>query len=132
VTDPPSFFFDNNIPPAIADGMKAFGERVTHLQELYPGRLDIKDTEWMVDVARGGFTVVTRDLHIKRNRLELSEFKRHQLGGFWLGGKNRSACEMIQQIVRNWPRMKEVARSVGRPFIYVLPITGTKLEKFDL
>jgi hypothetical protein len=132
VTDPPFFFFDHNIPPPLAEGMKAFGERVIHLQELYPSRLDIKDTEWMADVAKAGYTVLTRDLKMKRNKLELDEFRRHGLGGFWLAGKNRSACEMIQQVVRCWPRMKELARNAGRPFIYIVPIGGTKLDRFDL
>lgn len=31
------FFFDNNLSPGLARGMKGFGEDVVHLTEVFPG-----------------------------------------------------------------------------------------------
>ena len=47
-------------------------------------------------------------------------------GAFFMGGKNRNRCQLIQQLVRNWPRMKELAKKTRVPFAFRVPPSGTK------
>ena len=44
--------------------------------------------------------------------------KQHRVGAFFLGGKGRSRWDIIQQVVRNWPRMNELADRTARPFAF--------------
>jgi predicted nuclease of predicted toxin-antitoxin system len=39
------FFFDNNLSEKLTRGMKAFGEDVVHLKEIFPG--GAPDPEWL-------------------------------------------------------------------------------------
>ena len=39
------FFVDNNLSPQLANGMKAFGEDVIHITEIFPDNTD--DTEYL-------------------------------------------------------------------------------------
>ena len=58
--------------------------------------------------------------------------KEHEVGAFFMGGKNRNRCELIQQLVRNWPRMKELARKTPVPFAFQIPPSGTKFRLLPL
>jgi predicted nuclease of predicted toxin-antitoxin system len=124
------FFFDNNLSPHLAAGMKAFGEEVMHLTDQF-GQ-DALDAEWLPYVGNHELVLVTRDLSIRRHPLELNALKKHKVAVFCLGGKNRNRCELIRQLVRNWPRMKELAGNTNRPFAFRIPPTGTKFDRIPL
>lgn len=124
------FFIDNNLSPSLARGMKAFGEAVDHLQEHFPK--DTADTEWLEYIGNNDFFLVTRDNAIRKNPAELQSLKRHGVGAFFLGGKSRTRCELIQQLVRNWPRIKEYATRQKKPFAFRVPPSGTKFDKLSL
>ena len=53
-------------------------------------------------------------------------------GAFFMGGKNRNACQLIQQLVRNWPRMKEIAEKTRRPFAFRIRPKGAKFDLLPL
>ena len=54
---------DNNIGPGVAQGMRCFGEDVTHLAEHF--RADGSDPEWLAEVGRRGWFVLTRNNRIR-------------------------------------------------------------------
>ena len=110
--------------------MKAFGEDVMHLTEEFSQ--DANDSEWLPYVGDHNLILVTRDLKVRRRPFELKALKEHKVGVFFLGGKSRTKCELIQQLVRNWPRMKYLAESTGRPFVYHIPPRGTKIVNIPL
>ncbi len=58
--------------------------------------------------------------------------KQHGVGAFFMGGKNLQRCQLIQQLVRNWPRMKELANKTNVPFAFHVPPTGKKLTSMNL
>jgi hypothetical protein len=124
------FFFDNNLSPHLANGMRAFQEDVTHLIDHFPE--GVKDVDWLPVVAGNKWPLVTRDERIRKNPAELMAIRKHSVGAFFLGGKNRSRCELIQQLVRNWPRMKELAVKTNPPFAFRIPPAGTKIERLSL
>jgi predicted nuclease of predicted toxin-antitoxin system len=124
------FFIDNNLPQQLANGLKGFGENVMHLTEQFPP--DTEDVGWLTYVGSLELILVTRDERIRHNPFELKSLREHKVGAFFLGGKNRKRCDLIQQIVRNWPRMKELASKTDRPFAFRIPPTGSKIVSIPL
>ncbi|MDO8678455.1 MAG: DUF5615 family PIN-like protein [Acidobacteriota bacterium] len=124
------FFVDNNLSPKLAHGMAAFGEDVTHLQDHYPA--DAKDTDWLPRIGRDEWILLTRDDRVRFKPAELGAIKQHRVGAFYLGGKERSRWELIQQVVRNWPRMNELAEKTARPFAFRVPPQGAAIDRLTL
>ena len=121
------FFFDENTSERLTRGMKEFGEDVVHLRDMFPQ--GAKDEDWLRVVGSKGLVLVTRDAQIRRKPGELAAYRRHNVGGFVLQGKNIDHFGMIQQVVRNWPRMKELAVKTTRPFLFGVPPKGTKFRQ---
>lgn len=124
------FFVDNNLSTHLAAGMAAFQEDVTHLREHYPENTG--DEVWLQDIGSKGWILVTRDEAIRRKPAELDALRTHRVGAFFLGGKNRSRCDLIQQLIRNWPQMKSLASKTKRPFAFRVPPAGTKFDPIPL
>jgi hypothetical protein len=76
--------------------------------------------------------LITRDDRIRRRPNELAAFRQHNVGAFFLGGKNRTRCELIQQTVRNWPQIKELAAKTHRPFAFRVPPSGKTIVSIAL
>ena len=110
--------------------MSAFGEPVEHLQDHFSP--DSPDTEWLPYIGDNEYFLITRDNAIRRNPAELAALKKHKVGAFFLGGKERTRWELIDQLVRNWPRIKEVAVRTRKPFAIRIPPSGTKFEFISL
>lgn len=124
------FFIDNNLSDQISKGMQGFGENVVHLKDLF--KEDSPDTEWLSYIGKNRIFLITRDLRIRWRPGELISLNENNVGAFFLAGKNRKRCELIQQLVRNWPRIKEFARKTSRPFAFRVPPSGTKITKILL
>ncbi len=124
------FFFDNNISKKIVEGLKAFGEEVVHLQEKFPE--DSPDVEWLRYIGEQGFVLITKDEKVRWNPAELATIKKFKVGTFFLGGKNLDRCKQVQQVIRNWPRIKELSGKTRPPFVYRIPQSGTKFTQIPL
>lgn len=124
------FFVDNNLSPQLAAGMKGFGEDVVHVTEFLPP--DVDDTELLARVGSEGWCLVTRDDRIRYRPAESAAIREHQVGAFFMGGKNLRRCQLIQQLVRNWPRMKELAAKTSPPFAFRVPPAGAKIKPIPL
>ena len=124
------FFFDNNVSKKIVEGLKAFGEEVVHLQEKFPE--DSADIEWLQYVGEKGLVLITRDERVRWNRAEIAAIKKFKVATFFLGGSHLDRCKLIQQVVRNWPRIKELSGKTQPPFAYRIPPTGTKFTQIPL
>ncbi len=125
-----TFFLDNNLSKYLAEGMSAFQEDVVHLQGIFPQ--DTDDLVWLQHLGQHGWFLVTRDERIRRNPAELDAIRSYGIGAFFLAGKSRSRCDLIQQLVRNWPRIKDLAMRSKRPFAFRIPPKGTKVETIRL
>lgn len=124
------FFVDNNLSYGLASGMREFGEDVDHLRDYFPE--DTPDVKWLEYIGKKGFCLVTRDEGIRRNPAERQALRRFRIGSFFLGGKNRTRWQLVEQLVRNWRRMNEFAGRERRPFAFRIPPRGTRFEKIPL
>jgi hypothetical protein len=124
------FFVDNNLSVHLARGMRAFGEDVDHLQDHF--RDDCPDIEWLKHIGENRYFLITRDDAVRRKPAELLALKQFGVGAFFLGGKNRTRWELIQQLIRNWLRIKDYAATERRPFACRIPPSGTKFVRIPL
>ena len=110
--------------------MRVFGENVVHLtDDFQPGTAD---EDWLMEVGRRGWFLVTRDQMIRKRPAQKAALRRYGVGAFFLGGKDLDRCRQIIQIVRGWPRMKEHAAREKRPFAFNLNQSGTTLKRVAL
>ena len=86
------FFFDNNVSKKIVDGLKAFGEEVVHLQEIFPE--DSADIEWLQYVGENGLVLITRDERVRWNPAEIAAIKKFKVATFFLGGSHLDRCRL--------------------------------------
>jgi hypothetical protein len=124
------FFFDNNVSKKIVEGLKAFGEEVIHLQDKF--REDSPDIEWLQYVGERELVLITRDEKVRWNPAEIAAIKKFKVPTFFLGGKKLDRCKQIQQVIKNWPRIKELSGKIKPPFAYRIPPTGTKFTQIFL
>jgi predicted nuclease of predicted toxin-antitoxin system len=124
------FFFDNNLSVYLAHGMREFGENVEHLKDRFSQ--DAADSEWLQYLGENDIVLVTRDEAIRWRPAELQAVRRFKVAAFFLGGKTLNRCQLIQQVVRNWARMKEIAASESRPFAIRVAPHGSKFTRLKL
>ncbi len=126
------FFFDNNLSVHLVEGMKIFGENVLHLKEVFPENTD--DVIWLPYVGKNKMVLITRDEQLRWNPAEIAALQNYKVGAFVLGGKNLNRCRIIQQVIRNWPRIKEIAiKSQNKtPYIFRVPPRGTKYTTLNI
>jgi predicted nuclease of predicted toxin-antitoxin system len=126
------FFIDNNLSPHLAEGLKGFGEDVIHKLEMFPP--DTDDVVWLEYIGKKGLVLITRDENIRWNPAEIKAIRDYKVAAFFLGGKNRSRCQLIQQVVKNFPRIKEYSNRFSRrkPYSFRVPPTGTKFTRVTL
>ncbi len=126
------FLIDENLAPQIAKGMAGFGQPVIHIADCeYLGK-GVQDTDLLEHIGNRGWFLLTHDKNISKKPAEKHAFMKYQIGAFFLGGKDRSICSYIQQLVRNWPRIKELAARKRRPFAYRIPPNGTNIKRIPL
>lgn len=121
------FFVDENLSPAIAKGLRAFGEDVTHLVESF--QRGTENEIRIPQVASDDRVIITRDVDIKRNRLRSEIFRRHRAGAFVLRAKNASGWDLIRHVVWMWPEFTRLAEGTEKPFMFSVRARGEKLER---
>jgi hypothetical protein len=126
------FIVDENLGPPIAHGMAGFKEPIVHVADCEDLGKGVQDPTLLEYIGRKGWFLLTIDKKISKNPEEKHSFRKHKIGAFFLGGDHRSNCFRIQQLVRNWPKIKELAAKTTRPFVYRVRPTGTKIERKNI
>lgn len=123
-------FFDENLGPPLAEGLKGFGEESMHLlEEFKPGTPDVV---WLPYVAKHGYTLFTVDKRIRRRPLERAIIKEHKVGVFFLGGKTMGRWNYIKQIICNWHKIEALVKKEKPPFAYQISPQGRQFTKIPL
>jgi hypothetical protein len=107
-----TFFLDHQIGRyQVAEALRAAGARVEVHLDYFRG--DMPDTEWIPEVSRRGWVLITKDQNIRRNPLERAAYQAAKLRGFVATGKDMNAKELGELLIRCLPGM--VRRAAGRP-----------------
>jgi hypothetical protein len=110
--------------------MKGFRENVFYITDELAQ--DVKDPVLLKHIGENNFFLITRDERIRTQPAEIEAIRKYSVGAFILGGKKQSRCDLILQLVRNWPRIKDYAEKTRKPFIFRIPPTGKKFKPVQL
>ena len=125
-----AFVVDENLGRRIPTGMRGFGESVRFLVDEFG--LGVADVDWLPQVGKRGWIVITRDQQMLHQPAERQAILDNDVGVFWLDGGRLPRCQLIQQLVRSWPQIKETAKRLSGAFWYRVSPTGSTIRQVDL
>lgn len=95
---------------------------VAHREVFKP---DAMDPEWIAEVGRRGWLVVTRDKNIRRRPNELRAVRDAKLHMFALSSGNLSAADTAAIVIKAWPAMQSEALHTPAPALYSVSRSGS-------
>jgi len=107
----------------IAEGLREQGCRV----EIHDRHFSqaAKDAEWLPEVGRRGWVLLTKDRHIRTRQNELVALLAAGVGAFVLTAGDLSGPGMAAAFVRALPKMRRILVGQPRPFIAHVSATGS-------
>jgi predicted nuclease of predicted toxin-antitoxin system len=79
---------------------------------------DARDEDWIVEVGRRGWVIVTRDQNIRRRPNERAAVERAAVHLFALTSGNLSANETAALIIQAWPAIQRAVQSTPAPALW--------------
>lgn len=122
--------FDNNISPRVARAINelvsAEGDTACALRDKYDAATP--DLEWIMGLAgEGGWSVVSGDHRISRNKVERAAWLQTELVGFFLE-PSLAQLDPVQQTARIllWlPNVRRQLALIRGPALFALPLKAT-------
>jgi hypothetical protein len=103
-----TFFFDNNLPPAIPALLRPLGVDARHLREQFAPEID--DEDWIPAVGERRWVIVTGDRHIRKNPVERLALEEARLIAFFLRRDiHKTKWEQATWFTRYWQKIERVA-----------------------
>jgi len=123
-----TFFLDHQIGRyVVANALRGTGAQVEVHLDYFPA--DKPDTEWIHEIGKRLWVLITKDQKIRRNPLERAAYEAAKLRGFIVTGKDMSGKDLADLLVRCLPGI--VRRTGGRsgPLLFTISRGGvfTKL-----
>lgn len=125
------FFFDNNVPINIAEGLNALEVNnspvdIVHCRERWPPDGAIDDVDWIPKIAAEGRVILTFDKRILKNPLEKKAYQDAEATlivphNFFY---KKSYCDRVVWLVRRWPKIKKWASQNRQPGAYKIQQNG--------
>ncbi len=101
-----TFFFDNTFPKKLVDILKILGVDATHLQEHFSA--NTPDVDWLPEIGRRGWTVVTGDRGISRRPAERRALEEANVIAVFMekGFTGRPIFDQVAHVIKNWPTIE--------------------------
>ena len=122
------FFVDRSLGKRhVPDALRALGASV----ELHDDHFatNATDSEWITEVARRGWVVLTKDQRIRHRPLERAAVVASGARLFALAGGNLSGLEMANVFARHLKRMTRLASGERAPFIASVSRSRISIER---
>lgn len=119
----PTLFIDRDAWSHVLDAeLRAAGiPSVAHRDMFKP---DTPDAEWITEVGRQGWVVITRDQNIRRRPNELRAVRAAGLHLFALTSGNLSAAETATVILKAWRAIQHHAAHTPAPALFSVSRSG--------
>jgi len=85
---------------------------------------DCADVDWLPEVGKQGWIVITRDKNIRRKPNELQAFRDAKVIAFALASGNASADDTARLVVELYPRILRKARGAKPPAMFSVTLAG--------
>jgi hypothetical protein len=82
------------------------------------------DEDWLVEVGRRGWVVLTKDQRIRRRHAEFQALLAANVAAFVLTSGNVTGVTMGQAFVLAYPRMQKMLRDYELPFVAAVDAAG--------
>lgn len=117
-----TFFLDHQIGRyQVAEALRAAGAKVEVHLDHFPGNMP--DIDWIPEVAKRGWVLITKDKNIRRNPLERAAYEAVKLRGFVATGKDMNAKDLGELLVGCLPGMtRRVAGRTGPCYLRSLAL----------
>jgi hypothetical protein len=110
------FFLDRCLGRnVVAEALIAQGIRVERHDDHFPQ--DQTDAEWLPEVGRRGWIVLTRDKNFDKNQIELRALFNSGTASFVLTGKEMTGQQMADAYVAAMPTIVRFLEKFRRPFV---------------
>ncbi len=119
-----TFFLDYQIGRyVVAEALRNAGARVeVHIDHFAQNAPDL---EWIPEVGRHGWVLITKDENIRRNPRERAAYQEAELRGFIVTGGDMSGADLAELLVSRLPGMvRRVANKRG-PLLFTISRGGT-------
>jgi hypothetical protein len=132
-----NFFFDNNLPPALARGIGELSRNqpgvssVIHLRDRFPP--DTKDEEWVTELStQGGWVVISQD-QFKKGEAEKEALRSSGMIIFSLARpwNDHTFWPKAQNLIRWWPAIVDQAGRFSGGAAFRVPWRYSGKGKFE-
>ena len=82
------------------------------------------DEEWLPEVGRRGWVLLTKDKWIRRRAVEMRALTNSGVPAFVLSSGDMSGAEMGKAFVQACPRMRKILRDYEPPFVAAVQASG--------
>ncbi|GAA3730465.1 hypothetical protein GCM10022225_10300 [Plantactinospora mayteni] len=90
----------------------------------------VKDPEWIPEVARRGWLIITRDRHIQEHHLEIGAVRDHGARMVALTGEDaRSVFAQLEVVMCRW---RDIERCASEPPPFIHTATRTTMRRLPL
>lgn len=124
-----TYFFDRSLGRMIPRTLRTRGIDAVAHDSLFAQ--DTPDDEWLADIGRRGWTVLTKDDRIRYNEAERQALITYNVGCFAVMRRNDTREQILATLEAAWERIEEIATSETHPFFYAIHKDGT-VHKKDL
>jgi len=106
----------------LADALHQRGRLVHMHNEVFPDRTP--DRVWILDVAKRGWIILTRDKRLQTRHLEWIAFLRAKARVLWFKGDRASNVEITEGFLAALPKIDRLALSLPPPYIIKITSSG--------
>lgn len=107
----------------LGEALTAVGALFIALTQHFPS--NTPDEEWLREVGKQGWILLTRDEKIRRRPNELRAFRDHGAIGFVLTAGNASAADTAALVTRVYPKLIHKAKTAKPPAMFSVTLAGT-------
>jgi hypothetical protein len=137
--EPFTWFIDRSLGRKIAVDLRAAGFKIEEHSDHFVH--DAPDADWLAEVGRRGWLVLTKDKAIRRNALEMAAIVAGNVSCFSLGHGNLKAAQMAQAFIAARSAMQNALRRFEPPLtasvttaghVHILMTAGKLIQKRKL
>jgi hypothetical protein len=128
-------YFDESFSPALIEGLRRIQEGrrsddITVCSMIEEFGRGAPDETWIPGVASRHGVVITQDININRTRAQWELCRVNKIGVFFVRPpkKGWSYWQIVQLVIRLWPKISELARDTTRPFGFYIEHDSTKIK----
>lgn len=123
--EPIILFVDRSLGRLVAERLRAAGATVEHHDDHFAE--NTPDVDWIAEVGRRRWVVLTKDKRIRRNPLERRAVAAAELRLFSLSGGNMTGAQMAEVFEANLARIEQFTRRTPPPFAALVSASGVRI-----